>query len=448
VSFERQALLGQLAELAGLAGTPGRYVVAFSGGLDSTVLLHALAASRDADAIPLLAVHIDHGLHNDSTSWSRRCESFANSLGIDFIDIAVHIPADSGQGAEAAAREARYNALRSVVRRGDWMLSAHHKDDQAETLLLNLMRGSGPAGLAGIAAVRPFAEAWLVRPLLSISRNDLQDYARVHDLNWIDDPSNEDRQFDRNFLRHEVLPLLENRWPGVADRIRRSATLAGEASQLLDLLADADYRRLGERPDRLGLGSLRALSPERQRNVLRYVVRELGLPSPPAAQLQSVITDLIPARDDAQPVVQWPGVEVRRYRDNVYIMSAGSVAEGHAAVLNSCVSITKAIALPSGLGELSFEPDAPHGLTDAVVSAGLQLRFRSGGEEIKLVGQSHTRKLKKLLQEEGVVPWMRERLPLLYSGGHLVAVADLWIAASAASEPGTAIRWKNRPAIH
>lgn len=448
MSFERQTLQRKLAELAGLAGTPGRYVVAFSGGLDSTVLLHALATSRDADAAALLAVHIDHGLHSDSASWSRHCESFADSLGVDFIEMTVHIPADSGQGAEAAAREARYNALRSVIRHGDWLLSAHHKDDQAETLLLNLMRGSGPAGLAGIAAVRPFAEAWLVRPLLSVSRGDLQDYATVHDLTWIDDPSNKDQQFDRNYLRHEVMPLLENRWSGVVDRIRRSATLAGEASQLLDQLADADYRCLGKRPDRLALAGLRTLAPERQRNVLRYVVREMGLPSPPAAQLQSVITDLIPARNDAQPVVQWPGVEVRRYRDNVYILAAGPVAECNTVVPIPRVSAAHTIALPAGLGELQFEPGAPQGLAEALFNVGLEVRFRSGGEEIKPVSQSHTRKLKKLLQEKGVVPWMRERLPLLYAGDDLVAVADLWIAAGATSEPGVGIHWRNRPALH
>jgi len=448
VSFERQTLQRKLAELAGLAGAPRRYVVAFSGGLDSTVLLHALALSRDAAAPPLLAVHVDHGLHSDSAAWCRHCRSFAQSLGVEFIDMAVRIPGRSGHGAEAAAREARYNALRSVVEHGDWLLSAHHKDDQAETLLLNLMRGSGPAGLAGIAAVRPFADAWLVRPMLDVSRAALREYADAQGLAWIDDPSNEDQQFDRNYLRHDIMPRLENRWPGVIDRIRRSATLAGEASQLLDQLADADYRRLGTRPDRLELTGLRALGPERQRNVLRYVVRETGLPSPPAAQLQSVITDLIPARDDAQPVVQWPGAEVRRYRDNVYILTPWAAAQYGAVVPIPGDCAAQTIALHAGLGELHFEPDAPRGLADAVVRAGLEVRFRSGGEEIKPVGQSHTRKLKKLLQEEGVVPWMRERLPLLYSGDALVAVADLWIAAAAASEPGLGVHWRNRPALH
>ena len=444
MSFDKETLPRKLAELSNLAGQPDRYMVAFSGGLDSTVLLHALASSRDAHQTDIVAVHIDHGLHGDAAKWCEQCAAVAGSLDIEFVSVQVEVATDAGQGPEAAARNARYAALGSIVRSGDWLLSAHHKDDQAETLLLNLMRGSGPAGLAGIGEMQPFAAGWLVRPLLSIKRSELQDYATAHELDWINDPSNEDQQFDRNYLRHEVMPRLETRWPDVASRLKRSALLAGEASQLLDQLADADFRELGERPDRLDLSRLRDLPPERQRNVLRYVVRELGLPSPPATQLRSVVLDLIPARDDAQPVVQWPGAEIRRYRDQVYVLPAAAADD---TVAIGMIAADK-VALPSGMGELTFEAGASQGLAEAIVSRGLELRFRTGGEEIKPVGQSHTRKLKKLLQEEGVAPWMRERLPLLYSGGDLVAVADLWIAANAASEPGTAINWKNRPPIH
>jgi tRNA(Ile)-lysidine synthase len=278
-----------------------------------------------------------------------------------------------------------------------------------------------------------------------LSQRELRDYAAEHELEWIDDPSNQDRHFDRNYLRHEVMPRLEARWPDVATRLRRSALLAGEASQMLDHLADADLRTLGDRPDRLALDKLRDLPSERQRNVLRYVVRELGLPSPPATQLHSIVSDLIPARDDASPVVAWKGADVRRYRDNVYVLPAASrdVADaGSQSVTNGHVE------LASGLGELSLEPGAGSGLAEKVVAHGLEVRYRSGGEEIQPLGRSHTRKLKKLLQEEGIVPWMRDRLPLLYSDGQLVAVGDLWIAADASSEPGTAIRWQNRPAIH
>lgn len=448
MTFDREILFAGLTSVAKLASWPQRFVVAFSGGLDSTAMLHALAASQAQYRISITAVHVDHGLQPDSAAWRRQCRAFAASIGVDFVEMTVDVDTASGQGTEAAARAARYGAFRKFLKSGDWLLSAHHKDDQAETLLLNLMRGSGPAGLAGIGEMLPLGAGWLVRPLLSFSRSELEDYAALHDLSWIDDPSNEDRQYDRNYIRHEVMPLFAARWPDAAGRLKRSAVLAGEASQLLDQLADADFQELGDRPDRLALDKLRQLRPERQRNLLRYVIRELGLPTPPARQLQSVITELLCARVDAQPVVQWPGAEIRRYRDSVYVLARAAAADTSDPAPVVIPPDTRSIALGPGLGELSLEPDAAGGIAKKVLDAGLEVRFRSGGEEIKPLGQMHTRKLKKLLQEEGVVPWMREKLPLLYSAGELVAVADLWVAESAASAPGTAVRWRNRPAIH
>jgi len=311
--------------------------------------------------------------------------------------------------------------------------------------MLNLMRGSGPAGLAGINVIRKFAAGWLARPLLDIPRSLLQAYADAHALEYIVDPTNLDQELDRNYLRHEILPRLEARWPGAAGRIRRSAMLARESALLLSDLAEADSRRLGERSDRLSLQALRGFSAERQRNVLRHVIGQLGLPAPGAAHLDKIVTELVTAREDAQPLVAWPGVRVRRYRDQLYVLPTDELEP-----VASGVHVVRGdrIILPGGLGMLELLPGAGSGLSDAVVGAGLELRFRGGGEEIKPLGQSHTKKLKKLLQEAGVVPWMRERLPLLYSNGELVAVADLWIADDAAAAPGTAVHWQNRPAIH
>jgi tRNA(Ile)-lysidine synthase len=444
VSLEAD-LLAKLAELEEVAGRPGRYLVAFSGGLDSTVLLHALASARQPHGVPLVAAHVDHGLQPASGEWSAWCRSFAATLGIDFVALTVEVDRQSGLGLEAAARAARYGALTELLGEGDWLLSAHHRDDQAETLLLNLTRGSGPAGLAGIGESRPLGAGWLVRPLLGVSRETLEEYARGHSLEWITDPSNEDPQFDRNYLRHEVLPLLDARWPGVAERLGRSASLAGEAAALLAELAALDCRGLGERPDRLDLKPFRELSPARQRNVLRYVLVRLGLPLPGATQLEQIITELVPAREDAQPLVAWPGAEARRYRDRMYLLpgiGSTGIAEDVDGGAADC------IRLPDALGLLRLRRGAESGLSDAVLERGLEVRFRSGGERLKPYGQNHTRTLKKLLQEEGIVPWMRDRVPLLYSAGELVAVADLWISADAASRPGTAVQWQRRPALH
>jgi tRNA(Ile)-lysidine synthase len=444
VSFAAQDLLHRLEGLQHTAGKPARYVVAFSGGLDSSVLLHALVSGRAAGGPPILAVHINHGLHADAAAWRDQCAVLASRLGAEFVSRDVVVDTASGSGLEAAAREARYAAFRGLLEPGDWLLSAHHQDDQAETVLLHLMRGSGPAGMAGIRPARRFASGWLLRPLLDVPREELESYARSHEIEYIADPANLDPQFDRNYLRHELLPRFESRWPGAATAIRRSAQLAREAATLLSALADIDRSQLGPRPDRLAVAGLAELSEARQRNVLRHAILQLGLPMPGAVHLEKIVHELVPARQDGQPLVAWPGAEARRYRNNLYLLPAQEPVP-----LQLVQKVTgERIVLPASLGELRFERGAARGLSEALMRRGLELRFRSGGERFMPVGHRHTKVLKKLLQEEGVVPWMREQLPLLYAGDALVAVADLWMAADAVTEPGTAIRWCNRPPLH
>ncbi len=445
MTFTREILLRKLAALSGGAGQPKRYVIAFSGGLDSTVLLHALAADAGNREIPIIAVHVDHGLHEDSSDWSVHCSAVAASLGVEFISKCVLVDDKTGHGPEAAARDARYRVLESLLEDDDWLLSAHHQDDQAETLLLNLVRGSGPAGLAGIAAIRSFAAGWLVRPILDVPRDSLEEYARSKDLAWIDDPSNDDQQFDRNFLRHEIMPRLESRWPEAARRLQRSSQLASDAASLLDELAAIDAATLGNRRDRLQIDGLNALPITRQRNVLRYAIRQLGLATPSATHVQKVLDEVVAAREDAEPVVRWNGVEIRRYRKSLYLLAADPFK---APTDQGFVVDGQHLQLEHGLGILRLESDAAEGLSQDVVERGLELRYRHGGEKFRPSGQAHTKKLKKLLQEASVVPWMRDRIPLIYADGKLVAVADLWLAAGAASKPGVAVRWENRPAIH
>ena len=444
MTFNSERLLRRLDELETVENAPARYVIALSGGLDSTVLAHALAQTSDAHGKALLAVHVDHRLQQESETWSEHCRRLADSLGIEIAVETVDVDLTKGRGPEAAARDARYAALAKYIGPGDWLLSAHHLNDQAETLLLNLMRGSGPAGIAGIGVLNRFASGWLARPLIDVPREDLEAYAADTRLAWVNDPSNDDRRFDRNFLRHDVLPLLERRWEDVSKRLARSAGLSGEAASLLDDLAGLDLASIGDRHDRIDIKSLSALSMSRQRNVLRYAVRRAGLPVPGARLLAAILDQLVPAREDARPVVTWPGAELRRYRDKLYLLA--SDASGRPAA--GAVLGRDPLHLGTGMGHLLLSPDAPLGLSQAIIDRGLTLQYRKGGEKIKVTGQSHTRKIKKLLQEEGVVPWMRDRLPLLYAGGDLVAVADLWIAAAAASEPGTAILWRDRPALH
>jgi len=448
MTFHPEVLLSRLAELRDDDFHPRRFLVAFSGGIDSSVLLHALASGMKEHQTPVVAIHINHGLHEDAADWAAHCRNVADELGIQFICKVVEVDENSGLGLEAAARQARYDAIRNLVEEGDWLLSAHHEDDQAETLLLNLMRGSGLAGLAGIGASHPFGRGMLVRPLLGISGADIRAYAEDRGLGWTDDPSNLDTRFDRNFLRQEIMPALEERWPGVSQRLNRSAELAGEASELLNDLARLDLTVVGasDTPDRLDIGRLSSISEARQRNVLRYALRIRGLPPPPATRLRQITGELIPAREDAQPLVAWPGAEIRRYRDKLYLLAEGPKDENLG--VTRLTADGRWLELGAGYGQMRLEAGVDGGINGEAVEKGLVLRFRKGGEEFCPAGRSNTHKLKKLLQEDGVVPWMRQRIPLLYSGDELVAVGDLWIASNVSNSNGFGVNWRNRPALH
>lgn len=430
-----------------LTAPSSRWLVAFSGGMDSTVLLHALSQCGDDLPQQVLAIHIDHGIHAESATWERHCAQIAATFGVDYLCKRVSVAAKGAGGMEAAARDARYSAFRNLVRDGDCLLSAHHADDQAETLLLNLLRGSGVAGIAGIGFSQPFAEGRLLRPLLDISRESLQHYAANQDLDWLDDPANDDTRFDRNFLRKSVMPLLATRWPAVATQFRKSADLAGEASELLNELADLDLAS-HEAADRLSIVALKALTPARQRNLLRRAVSICGLPSPPASRLYQAVNELIPAREDAQPYIQWNGAELRRYRDRLHIMAnipdIPDIAEQQAKLL---LPDGHAVELMPGMGALRLKSAAATGIDPRLARDGIRIRYRQGGEEVRLAGHACTHKLKKLLQQDGILPWMRDRLPLLYAGDELVAIADLWIADGSAAQGGLEVLWDNRPTI-
>ena len=442
MSFSIAALQGVLEDFVRHAGQPLRYIVGFSGGLDSTALLHALC-TLNAGNVPVLAIHIDHGLQPDSADWARHCQDVAIGMGAEYRCLAVNVQLESGKGPEASARDARYAAFRSEMRAGDWLFSAHHREDQAETLLLNLVRGAGPAGIAGIGAIRRFGPGWLMRPMLDVERAELQEYAAAEGLQWIEDPSNRDRRFDRNFLRHDILPRLGARWSDIAQRLQRSARHAGEAAGLLSELAAIDLEMLGDRPERLPIDSLLKLSQARQRNVIRHALKKLGLSTPTAVQLNRILDEVIPAREDAQPLVSWPGAAVRRVRNPLYLLPEALQHAPQPAWVTG-----DRVELGGGLGILVLAEGAALGLSPALFDDRLRLEYRQGGEEFRPHGQSHTRKLKKLLQQEAIVPWLRDRIPLLYAGDRLIAVGDLWLAADAVVENGIAVHWQDRPALH
>lgn len=439
MSIDAERLLGILKGFERPARRPTAYRVAFSGGLDSTVLLHALAITRDRHDVPISAVHVDHGLQPDSARWAAEARRVARSLGVDCEVVPVVVGKDGGP--EAAARTARYAALEAQMRAGDWLLSAHHLDDQAETLLLNLLRGSGPEGLAAMPPLRPFGPGYLVRPLLDVRRNALEAYAAAFGLQWMDDPGNRNPAFDRNYLRHEILPKLTARWPDAARRLGQSAELLGECADRLRDIADQELAHIGAGPGRLPLASLTRLPPPAQARVLRRAIDLAGLPKPPTKCLRAILASMPNARADANPLVRWPGGECRRYRDSLYLRDPATQPSFAGRVLLP----GQPVEAGKGFGTLALEPSPAGGIDPDLAGQGLCLRVREGGETIRPVGHAHRRKLKKLLQEHGVHPWMRDALPLLYAGEELVAVADLWIAAGTAATPGYAVHWHDAP---
>lgn len=299
-----------------------RVWVAFSGGLDSTVLLHLLAARPEASSLPLAAIHVDHGLHPDSAAWAEHCRQVCAALGVPLTVRRLTLRRRPGESLEALAREGRYAILRELAGPGDLVLTAQHQDDQAETLLLALLRGSGVKGLAAMPQVAPLGQARLLRPLLGHTRAQLLAWAQARGLRWLDDPSNADPAFDRNFLRARVMPLLTERWPACAASLSRSAAHCAAAQGLIEGQAAAELPRLiGSRPGTLSLSRLAALEPALLAAVLRYWIAGLGLPPPDSRHLGRIQDESLTARPDRQPLVTWPGAEARRYRDDLYVMA-------------------------------------------------------------------------------------------------------------------------------
>ncbi len=429
-----------------LRGLPAaqRYWVALSGGLDSTVLLQALAGRRDALPGELRAVHVDHGLNPRSRDWQRHCERLCAALGVPLECRRVEVSPATGESLEAVAREQRYAAFRSLLSPGDLLLLAQHQDDQLETFLLQALRGAGVRGLAAMPEEALSEGLHLARPLLPYPRAELEAWARAEGLAWVEDPSNADTGFDRNYLRHEVLSRLKARWPAAGETLSRSARLCAEADGLMRELAeeDATCYHLG---DTLPLKALVELSAPRARNLLRYWLQGRGLALPPAHKLEEILRQA-GARTDRNPCVDWEGAEVRRYRLRLYAQRPVAPAPAGFSLKPGAIH-----ELGAGLGALRLVPAQGEGLRAALCGpAGLTVDFRQGGESCRPAGKAHQRPLKKWLQELHVVPWLRDRLPLLHAGDELLAVAGLFVCephAARAGEAGLRIEWLEHPPL-
>ena len=491
--FGSDWLAARLAEL--LPGYPEvPLCVALSGGVDSTVLLAALA-QRKRSGTHLRALHVDHGIRPGSRQWATQCRALARRLHVPLKVLTTKVERAPGESLEAAAREARYRLLASELRPGEVLLTAHHSDDQLETVLLQLLRGSGLPGLAGMPRLAPFARGWLARPLLSRSRAELEAWARSHDLSWVDDDSNMDETLDRNYLRRRILPLVRERWPGSAAAVTRSARHAAEAQSLLDGLARADVERASY-GESLSVRTLRALPLNRRRNALRFWITRAGYLVPDTRRLEEMAGPLIAARADANPFVEWGtgegargdasrrnrfsagvpvrvGARVQRNGDllqllantdapraSVPLPSAAARSPGRARERASSSEPTSAdlawfwrtsprFELPDELGALELVADARGPLDLDLLPEPLTIGWRAGGERLSPRRGGPRRALKNLLQEARVPVAERARLPLLFSltsqEVKLLAVADLLLdeAVQATSAAGhrARLRW-------
>ena len=436
-AFTPLVLVGVLSRLG--LHTNTRLIVAFSGGLDSCVLLHALCSLRQTQPWPLRVVHVDHGLQAASAEWARHAEKFCGSLNVPCAIERVHIADIREHGVEAAARQARYDCLARYVGKNDVLLTAHHADDQAETLLLQLLRGAGTHGLAAMPEVMPFSAGQHVRPLLGFTRPQLARYAEQEKLRWVDDPSNADPRFSRNYIRNEVFPLLEARWPGAALKLAHTAALSAEAVELLDAVAAKDWRFCRhENASTLSITALRSLSLSRQRNLIRFWLRQQGFRAPSAKHLDHVMDQIAQDPRTRRAIVRWPDAEVCRYRDALIAQKPPQI---RLAALKLPWNPVEPLLIP-GAGLLHATATQGEGLSqERVANSSLTVGWRQGGEICRLRGRAHHHKLKKLLQNAGIPPWERERLPLIYVNNELAAVSDLWVCepyAARADEAG----WK------
>jgi tRNA(Ile)-lysidine synthase len=417
-----------------------RWWIACSGGVDSLALLHAVVAlTRAAPGRwpGLHVIHVNHQLHPQASVWAGQVQMQCRELDVDCEVRAVVVGCDTGEGIEAAARRARYAAFEAVLGDDDVLLQAHHRDDQIETFFLHLLRGSGVSGLRGIPPTRVLGKGRLLRPWLDVARADILAYAEAHALRWIEDDSNTDTRFDRNFLRRQVLPLLAQRWPAYRETIGRSIDFIDDSEQQLQALVRDELSMLVEADGRCAVDGLLRHPPGRQRLLLRGWLQQLGFVPPGRARLDA-LRAMTTAAEDAEPCVAWDGVEVRRFRGHLYVQPVLPATDGD---FDLPWAPGETRVLPAGYGSLRAQVRTGAGLR---ADRAYRVRNRRGGERCHPLTRAHSQTLKKLMQEADIPPWWRDRVPLIWCGDAIAAVGDLWICRgfeTGADTPGWQPQW-------
>ncbi|MBV1881352.1 MAG: tRNA lysidine(34) synthetase TilS [Pseudomonadales bacterium] len=438
-----------LHQLKGFSSTeenPFSLLVGYSGGVDSQVLLHICAELRSTiPGLTVRAIHIHHGLSENADQWKNHCQQSCDGLNIPLVTEKVQVEKQKG-GIEAAARTLRHNQFRQHLKPNEVLVLAHHQDDQAETVLYRLMRGAGVKGLSGMESTKgPLFKTDMeskleakpdssesmsvIRPFLFSPKKHIISYAEDNALHWVEDESNEDVHFSRNFLRHKILPELEQHWPHAVKSITRASRHCREADELCGELAKQDAKQCDGEEGRLQIQELRLLSDVRQRNLLRFRIQELALPMPSEAVMFNIQQALLHSDDTAQPLVSWGNVEARRYQGELYFIKSLPPFENNVAVPWDAKSSIRWEPLQKTIAICS----ASQGLRQDYQGQLLVLRVRQGGERCRPYGRAAgSQTLKKLFQEYSVQPWLRDRWPLLYCDDTLIALPGLFVCAHAA----------------
>ena len=401
-------------------------IVGYSGGVDSHVLLHLLANLSEFKG-KVTAVYIHHGLQACADDWAVHCRHIAHDLSVNFKVVHVNAQPATGQSPEEAARNARYQALKNILSENDVLLFAQHRNDQLETVLLQLFRGAGLKGLSGMPTTIEFSIGVLVRPLLSVNQDEIIQYAQEHKLQWIEDPSNQDIQFDRNYLRQKIIPLLEQRWPAIDTTVSRVAEHCAQAYAVLSASAQEKMHLLYDsQRQSLSISGLLEQDDFAQQWIIREWMNYLGLRMPSQKVMTAILQNILLARQEANPVIRHDGYHIQRYRDNLYI-----VPEHKKPDLNQVTTWAKhkeSLALADN-GRLLLR-ETEQGIAKHVWDQGnILVKYRQGKEKIALVNRDGRHSLKKLYQEAGIAPWQRDVIPLIYINGELAAIAGYWVSA-------------------
>lgn len=408
-------------------------LVALSGGIDSMVLLRLASIYANERHLKCIAVHVNHGLSQHALDWEGVCKAHCDFLSIDLYIERVQLTVTAQDSLEEVARKARYQVLDKHMQANSLLLTGQHQDDQVETFFLALKRGSGPAGLSSMPSIMPLSNGYKCRPLLTVSRSDIEQYAQDNELKWVEDESNKDTRFDRNFLRHEIVPNLVQRWPSFASSVSRSAQLCAEQESLLSELLQPKLMAFQNTYQGISISQLNSESELARNMLLRLWLKQFAIPLPSQVQLQVLWNEVAKAKEDANPQLELGAIQLRRFQDYLYCLPQYQDLSTWKRELSDVLD------LPDELGRLIFSTGVEERGGDSKVDEqSLLLRAPNQGERIEVrfnvlgvtahpEARERSRKMKKLYQEYGIPSWQRTRLPMIFYNEELAAIAGLFV---------------------